>query len=46
VEDIPIPTVWDQIENKEKIAVVEVLARLIAKMIAAEKIIGGVRRDG
>ena len=38
VEDSPIvqPTVWNQIENEEKIAAVEVLARLIARMIAAE----------
>jgi hypothetical protein len=47
MEDLPIlqPSVWDQLENEHKSAVIEVLARLIARMIVAEKQ-AGVKNDG
>ena len=47
LEDIPIlqPTVWDQLEQEQKIGVVEVLARVIAKMIAG-KTQSGAKHDG
>ena len=47
LEDIPIlqPTVWDQLEEEQKIAVVEVLAGVIGKMIAGAKQ-SGAKQDG
>ncbi len=47
MEDLPIlqPSVWDQLDNEQKSAVIEVLARLMARMIAAEKQ-AGVKSDG
>jgi len=39
MEDLPVPhlTVWDQLEEEHKSIVLEMLARIIAKMIAAEQ---------
>ena len=39
MEDLPAPhrSVWDQLEDEHKIVVLEMLARVIAKMIAAEQ---------
>ena len=47
LEDTPNlqPAVWDQLEKKPKIAVVEALARVIAKMITLEKQ-SGAKHDG
>jgi hypothetical protein len=47
MEDHPIlqPSVWDQLEDEQKSAVIEVLARLIAKTIVEEKQ-SGAKRDG
>jgi len=47
LEDTPKlqPAVWDQLEQEPKIAVVEALARVIAKMIALEKQ-SGAKHDG
>jgi hypothetical protein len=38
-ENIPTPktAVWDQLDDEQKAVVIESLARLIAKMILAEK---------
>ena len=38
IEDLPVahPLVWDQLEAEDKSVVLEMLARVIAKMIAAE----------
>ena len=47
LEDISIlqPAVWEQLEQEPKIAIVEALARVIAKMIALEKQ-SGAKHDG
>ena len=39
MEDLPVPhlSVWDQLEEEHKSIVLEMLARIIAKMIAAEQ---------
>jgi hypothetical protein len=39
IEDLPVPrlSVWDQLEEDHKSVVLEMLARVIAKMIAAEQ---------
>ena len=39
MEDLPVPhlSVWDQLEEENKTFVLEMLARVIAKMIAAEQ---------
>ena len=39
MEDLPVPhlSVWDQLEEEHKSVVMEMLARVIAKMIAAEQ---------
>jgi hypothetical protein len=34
---VPHPSVWDQLEEEHKSVVMEMLARVIAKMIAAEQ---------
>ncbi len=36
--DLPVPTtsVWDQLEEEQKIVAIETVARLIGKMILAE----------
>lgn len=47
MEDVPIPqpTVWDQLDDEQRSVVIEMLSRLIAKMIVAEKQ-PGVKKDG
>ena len=39
MEDLPVPqtAVWEQLENEQKRAVIDLLARVTAKMIVAEK---------
>ena len=39
MEDLPVPhlSVWDQLEEEHQSIVLEMLARVIAKMIAAEQ---------
>ena len=39
MDDLPVPqtSVWDQVDDEQKNVVIEMLARLIAKMIMAEK---------
>ena len=39
MEDLPVPhrSVWDQLEAEDKSVILEMLARVIAKMIAAEQ---------
>jgi len=39
MEEIPIPktAVWDQLDDERKAVVIESLARLVAKVILAEK---------
>ncbi len=39
MEDLPEPhlSVWDQLEEEHKSVILEMLARVIAKMIAAEQ---------
>jgi hypothetical protein len=39
MEDLPVPhlSVWDQLEEEHKNIVMEMLARVIAKMITAEQ---------
>jgi hypothetical protein len=39
MEDLPVPhlSVWDPLEEEQKSVVLEMLARVIAKMIAAEQ---------
>jgi hypothetical protein len=39
MEDLPVPhrSVWDQLEEDHKSVVLEMLARVIAKMIAGEQ---------
>jgi hypothetical protein len=39
MEDLPVPhlSVWDPLEEEDKKIVMEMLARVIAKMIAAEQ---------
>jgi len=39
MEDVPVPhlAVWDQLEEEHKSIVLEMLARVIAKMIAAQQ---------
>jgi hypothetical protein len=39
MEDLPVPhlSVWDQLEEEHKSVILEMLARVIAKMIAAEQ---------
>ena len=34
---VPQTSVWDQVDDEQKNVVIEMLARLIAKMIVAEK---------
>ena len=47
MDELPVPqtSVWDQLNDKQKSAVIDILARLIAKMIVAEKQ-SGVKNDG
>ena len=42
MEDLPVRhrSVWDQLEEEHKSVVLEMLARVIAKMIAAEQRLG------
>jgi hypothetical protein len=39
MEDLPVPhrSVWDQLQEEHKTVVLEMLARVIAKMIATEQ---------
>ena len=39
MEDLPVPhrLVWDQLEEEHKSVILEMLARVIAKMIASEQ---------
>jgi hypothetical protein len=39
MDDVPVPqiSVWDQLDDEQTSAVIEILARLIARMIVAEK---------
>ena len=39
MDDVPIPQIsmWDQLDEEQKRVVIEMLARLITKMIVAEK---------
>ena len=39
MEDLPLPqrSVWDQLQEEDKNVVLEMLARVIAKMIATEQ---------
>jgi hypothetical protein len=39
MEDLPVPqiSVWDQLDDEQKSVVIEILSRLIAKMIVGEK---------
>jgi hypothetical protein len=47
MDELPIPqiAVWDQLDEEQKSAVIEILARLMARMIVAEKQ-SGVINDG
>jgi len=47
MDDLPVPqtSVWDQLDDEQKRVVIEMLSRLIAKMIVAEKQ-SGVKNDG
>jgi hypothetical protein len=46
MEDLPVALlVWDQLKEEDKSVVLEMLARVIAKMIATEQD-GGVNHDG
>lgn len=42
MEDLPVPhlSVWDQLEEEQKNVILEMLARVIAKMIAAQQHLG------
>ena len=42
MEDLPVAhlSVWDQLEKEDKSVVLEMLARVIAKIIAAEQDLG------
>ena len=48
MEDLPVAhlSVWDQLEEEQKDVVLEMLARVIATMIAADQELGGVNNDG
>jgi hypothetical protein len=47
MDDLPVPqtSVWDQLDDEQKSVVIEILSRLITKMIVAEKETG-VKNDG
>jgi hypothetical protein len=47
MDDHPVHqiSVWDQLDDEQKSVVIEILSRLIAKMIAGEKR-SGVKNDG
>ena len=47
MEDLPVPhlSVWDQLEEEHKSIVLEMLARVIAKMIAAAEQHSGANND-